>query len=37
MAYEEESKMLVLHIRDTGIGIDRDNLGKLFKRFGKLE
>ena len=36
MAYNEESKLLILHISDTGIGIERSNLGKLFNRFGKL-
>ena len=36
MAYDEESKLLILHISDTGIGIERSNLGKLFNRFGKL-
>ena len=37
MAYEEESKMLNLHVCDTGMGIEPSNLGKLFKRFGKLQ
>ena len=30
MAYEEESKMLNLHVCDTGMGIEPSNLGKLF-------
>ena len=34
MAYVDKS--LILHIRDTGKGIERSDLGKLFKRFGKL-
>ena len=37
MGYDEASKSLILHIRDSGRGIERSNLGKLFKRFGKLE
>ena len=37
MDYDQASKSLILHIRDTGRGIERSNLGKLFKRFGKLE
>ena len=37
MDYNVASKSLILHIRDSGRGIERSNLGKLFKRFGKLE
>ena len=37
MDYDESTKSLILHIRDSGRGIERSNLGKLFKRFGKLE
>lgn len=37
MAYNETSKTLILHIRDTGRGIERSDLSKLFQRFGKLE
>ena len=37
MAFNEASKHLIVHILDTGIGIERGNLDKLFKRFGKLE
>ena len=32
MAYDEENKMLVLHIRDSGRGIERKNLERLFRR-----
>ena len=37
MDYDEATKSLILHIRDSGRGIERGNLDKLFKRFGKLE
>ena len=37
MAYSEASQSLIVHIRDSGRGIEPNNLGKLFKRFGKLE
>ena len=36
MAYSEESKLLIVHIRDTGRGIEQSDLGKLFNRFKKL-
>ena len=36
MAYDKESKFLVIHIRDTGKGIEPRDLEKLFNRFGKL-
>ena len=29
--------MLVIHIRDSGIGIAPENHHKIFKRFGKLK
>ena len=37
MAYDVVSQRLIFHIRDSGRGIERANLGKLFKRFGKLK
>ena len=30
-------QMLYVHVRDTGKGIAKDDLQKLFKRFGKLK
>ena len=37
MAYCEESKLLIIHIRDTGRGIERSDLGNLFTRSSKLK
>lgn len=37
VAYDQVAQTLVVHIRDTGKGIERCNLGKLFKRFSKLK
>ena len=34
MSYCDGSKMLVVHILDSGKGIEHSNLDKLFKRFG---
>ena len=34
MSYHDSSKMLVMHILDSGKGIERSNLDRLFKRFG---
>ena len=36
MAYDKKAKMIIVHIRDTGRGIERSNLYQLFRRFGKL-
>ena len=36
-AYNPIEKMLTVHIRDTGKGIKREDIGKLFKRFSKLQ
>ena len=35
--YSEYNDMLVASVKDTGIGIKRDELPKLFKLFGKVE
>ena len=35
-AYNPIEKVLTVHVRDSGKGIDPADLGKLFKRFGKL-
>ena len=37
MAFDRLTEMLIVHIRDTGRGIDRADLGNIFKRFGKLK
>lgn len=37
VAFDHFQQMLVVHILDSGKGIDRKNLGKLFCRFGKLK
>ena len=37
MSYEQESKMFIIHVCDTGRGIERENLDQLYKRFSKLE
>ena len=34
--YSAHSGMLIVHIRDTGVGIAREDIPKLFNRFGKL-
>lgn len=36
LAYNSESKMLIGHVHDTGIGITQQEMSKLFSRFGKL-
>ena len=35
-AYNPIENVLTVHVRDSGKGIDPADLGKLFKRFGKL-
>ena len=36
-AYDFIEQKLVVHVRDSGFGIDPADLDKLFKRFGKLQ
>ena len=36
-SYDYIESMLVVHVRDTGKGIEEKDLGKLFRRFGKLQ
>ena len=33
--WQQETR-LVLHVKDTGVGISPEDIGKLFTRFGKL-
>ena len=33
--YDPENKLLTGQVKDTGAGIDRDDISKLFSRFGK--
>ena len=36
--YEPEiENMLILHVKDTGVGIEEQDFSKLFTRFGKLQ
>ena len=32
----EPENLLIIHVKDTGSGIAREDFGKLFTRFGKL-
>ena len=34
--FDQESQLLVVHVKDTGSGIAVDELPKLFSKFGKL-
>ena len=36
LAYQKEQQMLIGHVHDTGVGISREELSKLFSRFGKI-
>lgn len=36
VAFERAEKMLIVHLLDSGKGINREDLGKLFRRYGKL-
>ena len=36
LAYQQEQQMLIGHVRDSGVGIARHELSKLFTRFGKV-
>lgn len=35
--YCVQSSLLTVHVEDTGVGIAREDLSKLFTRFGKLQ
>lgn len=37
MHYADIDEMLIVHVEDTGVGISRLDLPKLFTRFGKLQ
>ena len=36
VSYSNSSKSLIVHVKDTGAGIEADDIPKLFSRFGKL-
>ena len=36
MSYDRDHSSLVVHVKDTGVGIAAEDLKKLFNRFGKL-
>ena len=36
MSYDDDSKLLVVQVTDTGSGIHKNDLPKLFSKFGKL-
>ena len=35
--FYDQSNLLVVHIKDTGAGIERSDFASLFSRFGKLQ
>lgn len=37
IAFDYAKQMLIVHVEDSGKGIDPSDLCKLFRRFGKLE
>ena len=37
VAYDYDANMLLVHVVDTGVGILRNDIDKLFKKFGKLK
>lgn len=34
--YDNRNEQLVVHVKDTGVGIAANDMSKLFTRFGKL-
>ena len=34
--YDSESMKLIVYVKDTGAGIAKEDISKLFNRFGKL-
>ena len=36
VSYSIQNSCLVIHVKDTGVGIAKQDLPKLFNRFGKL-
>ena len=36
MSYNSVSESLIVHVQDTGVGITKEDIQKLFSRFGKL-
>jgi two-component system, OmpR family, phosphate regulon sensor histidine kinase PhoR len=37
VSYNVANSSLVVHVKDTGVGIDKKDLPKLFNKFGKLK
>ena len=36
-SYDKKSNQLIVHVKDTGTGIDSKDFPKLFSKFGKLQ
>ena len=36
MSYNNDFESLIVHVQDTGVGITKEDMQKLFSRFGKL-
>ena len=36
-SYDDECERIIVHVRDSGVGISEQDFPKLFTRFGKLQ
>jgi len=36
-SYDTEASSLIVHVKDTGVGIAKEDFPRLFTRFGKLQ